>query len=223
MLSAERDLGAGLEEGEIYFRGGRAVYAVLPGLRGTEALALLARWGQCRFSFDPTAPLPTPNVSGVLPGEGADDPRRSTGGLGTSSGSNPWPMSFPGVGGGMSGPMSGPMSGGMGGGMSGPMSPMPSFGSGSLPNTPGSLPNASGNAHGGADHTLLRRPRRAPDVRDLMTIVTTYNLSRGHRTILLLADGEHSVLDLARLSSKSVDEVGQLLGELEAYGLVYYY
>lgn len=197
MLAVERDFGGGIEEGEIYFRGGRAVYALLPGLRGSEALSLLLRWGQCRFSFDPTAPLPTPNVSGVLPGEGLDDPRRSTGGLGgpSSSASNSWPQSFPGV--------SGPI---------GPTSPTPSFGSGSLPSMPA-----------GADHTLLRRPRRAPDVRDLMTIVTTYNLSRGHRTILLLADGEHSVLDLARLSSKSVDEVGQLLGELEAYGLVYYY
>jgi hypothetical protein len=74
-----------------------------------------------------------------------------------------------------------------------------------------------------ANPLLLRRPRRAPDVRDLMAIVTTYNLSRGHRTVLLLADGEHTILDLARLSSKSVDEVAQLLGELEGYGLVYYH
>jgi len=70
---------------------------------------------------------------------------------------------------------------------------------------------------------LNRRPRRAPDVRDLMAVVTTHNLSRGHRTILLLADGEHTVLDLARLSSKSVDEVSMLLGELETRGLIYYY
>lgn len=70
---------------------------------------------------------------------------------------------------------------------------------------------------------LARRPRRAPDVRDLMTIVTSHNLSRGHRTLLLLADGEHSVLDLARLSSKSVDEVMSLLADLEVRSLIYYY
>lgn len=70
---------------------------------------------------------------------------------------------------------------------------------------------------------LASRPRRAPDVRDLMQVVTSHNLSRGHRTILLLADGEHTVLDLARLSSKPVDEVTALLGDLEARGLVYYY
>jgi hypothetical protein len=70
---------------------------------------------------------------------------------------------------------------------------------------------------------LARRPRRAPDVRDLMQVVTSHNLSRSHRTILLLADGEHTVLDLARLSSKPVDEIAGLLSDLEARGLVYYY
>jgi hypothetical protein len=75
----------------------------------------------------------------------------------------------------------------------------------------------------GAPSLLSRRPRRAPDVRDLMTVVTTYNLTRSHRTMLLLADGEHTVLDLARLSSKSVDEISMLLSELEARNLVYYY
>ena len=70
---------------------------------------------------------------------------------------------------------------------------------------------------------LGRCPRRSPDVRDLMSVVTTYNLSRSHRTILLLADGSHNVLDLARLASKSVDDVTQMLAELEAHGLIYYY
>ena len=70
---------------------------------------------------------------------------------------------------------------------------------------------------------LGRRPRRSPDVRDLMTVVSTYNLSRSHRSLLLLADGTHNVLDLARLVSKPIDEVTQLLAELEVRGLIYYY
>jgi aminopeptidase-like protein len=56
-----------------------------------------------------------------------------------------------------------------------------------------------------------------------MSVVTAHNLSRSHRTILLLADGEHTILDLARLSSKSVDEITWLLTDLESRGLVYYY
>lgn len=75
----------------------------------------------------------------------------------------------------------------------------------------------------GADATLLRRPRRAPTVRDLLSVVQTYNLSRAHRTVLMLADGEHNVIDLARLSSKQIEEVLTLLRELESQGLVYYY
>jgi hypothetical protein len=70
---------------------------------------------------------------------------------------------------------------------------------------------------------LGRRPRRAPDARDLREIVATFNLSRSQRTILLLADGTHSVLDLARLASKPVDEVIQILADLEVGGLIYYY
>jgi aminopeptidase-like protein len=56
-----------------------------------------------------------------------------------------------------------------------------------------------------------------------MTVVTAHNLSRSHRTVLLLSDGEHTILDLARLSSKSVEEITALLADLEIRGLVYYY
>lgn len=65
------------------------------------------------------------------------------------------------------------------------------------------------------------RPQRTPDVRDLKTIVETYGLSRGHRTLLLLANGQHTVMDMARLSSKSVEEVLQLLDDLRQFGLIY--
>lgn len=99
------------------------------------------------------------------------------------------------------------------------------------PNTPSQYGAYPGGSYGGPQQgqmpqmagPLSRRPRRAPDVRDLMTVVTTHNLSRNHRTLLLLADGEHTVLDLARLSSKSVDEVISLLADLESRSLIYYY
>lgn len=88
----------------------------------------------------------------------------------------------------------------------------------------GGAPGGAHRQNGGVDAAALnRRPRRAPDVRDLMIVVNTHNLSRSHRTVLLLADGEHSVLDLARLSSKAPDEVVGLLEELEERGLIYYY
>ena len=60
-------------------------------------------------------------------------------------------------------------------------------------------------------------------MRDLMTVVTTHNLTRNHRTILLLADGQHNILDIARLASKSIDEVTQLITDLQTRGLIYFY
>jgi hypothetical protein len=82
---------------------------------------------------------------------------------------------------------------------------------------------ASGMGTAPTRDPMQRRPRRAPDVRDLISIVAAHNLSRSHRTVLLLADGEHTVEDLARLSSKPLNEVAGLLDELETRGLVYYY
>jgi hypothetical protein len=96
----------------------------------------------------------------------------------------------------------------------------------SAPSSASTPSQSTGPFAGGAAlsrEVLERRPRRAPDVRDLISVVSAYNLSRNHRTILLLADGEHTVLDLARLSSKPVDEIVALLAELERVGLVYYY
>jgi hypothetical protein len=200
LLSAERGMGPSLEEGEIYFVSGRPIYAAVGQLRGREALATLGQWGACRFAFDITTPSPSPNLSGVLsPVEasgsqpGATPPRVAASGVG-------W--RFP----------AGPP----------PSSPLPPAGQ----STPGaaSMPWGDDQRRSApAGGPLGRRPRRSPDVRDLMAVVTTYNLSRSHRTILLLADGSHNVLDLARLASKSVDEVTQLLADLESRGLVYYY
>jgi hypothetical protein len=74
-----------------------------------------------------------------------------------------------------------------------------------------------------APHPLAeRRPKRATDVRDLINVVTTYNLARSHRTVLLLADGEHTVQDISRLSGKPVEDVVQLLRDLEERHLVFY-
>lgn len=207
LLAAERGSGASFEEGEIYFVGGQATYAAVAYLRGREALAALGQWGACRFSFDTEAPRPAPNLApatapaGSFPQRGAISPQRGTSSQRSTHSGFGW--STPG---GMPAQQPSP-----------PPEPGPSSGvwGASWPTTgPGRVPGSG---------PLARRPRRSPDVRDLMAVVSNYNLSRSHRTILLLADGSHNVLDLARLASKSVDEVTQLLAELEARGLIYYY
>src|SRR5262249_53238676 len=42
---------------------GRAIYASLAGLRGREALASLSHWGTCRFAFDRASTPPMPNLT----------------------------------------------------------------------------------------------------------------------------------------------------------------
>jgi DNA-binding IclR family transcriptional regulator len=60
-------------------------------------------------------------------------------------------------------------------------------------------------------------------MRDLVAVISAHQLSRSHRAILLLANGEHTLPDLARLSARPVEEVVALVQELEEHGLVYYY
>ena len=226
MLCVERGSGSILEVGEIYFVSGSPIYASLAGLRGREALSALGHWGPCRFAFDTDAAQPRANLtstdpsqksqpgnSGVLRTEAASvysaTPGHTTGRL--SEGSGGWTLQTDTSGHSRTGGIphtNGPA-------QTGPLSPPQS----------GILDRhgASEYSHAHTTSGLGKRPRRAPDVRDLMTVMTTHNLSRNHRTVLILADGEHTILDLARLSSKSVDEVMNLLADLEVRGLVYYY
>jgi uncharacterized protein DUF4388 len=208
LLSAERGTPSYAEEGEVFFVSGRAIYAATGQLRGREALAALSQWGSCRFAFITDAAPPSANIQPTTGQSGANFER-----------SNATPARTPAVGWG------GPAQSGSG---------SASNWSVATTGAPGSQPaverfgtsgtwGGSQPGTGGSSGPLGRHPRRSPDVRDLMSVVTTHNLSRSHRTLLLLADGSHNVLDLARLASKSVDDVTQMLAELEAHGLIYYY
>jgi uncharacterized protein DUF4388 len=230
LLSAERDAN-GLEEGAIYFISGHPVYAVLGRLTGHDALNILLRWGECRFAFEPSAPRPIPNVSGVLPAldsngapygvsTGYDDRQPNEGPprqMAPNSGANG--ASGPGWGYRGSSPN---MTPGMAPGIN---SSAPNMGNSGVWgfSDPSSLPSGPGARSAPGQHypSEQQAPRRTPDVRDLKTIVATYGLSRGHRTVLLLANGQHTVIDMARLASKTVEEVYQLLNDLRNFGLVY--
>lgn len=254
LLTVERGSHQTTEQGEVYFTSGRAIFAAVEGLRGRDALSVLAGWGQCRFAFDANQPAPAPNIPQTpqapqqQPGRPATPPqsgshpslRSAPSGFDWGAPSNrpiPDPMA----------PLAGSQPGFQPGFQPGSQPGFqPGFQPGSQPgrltwptswpggmpsnapsNAPSSMPSTPSTATGQlawptAGAHVERRPRRAPDVRDLITVVNTYNLSRNHRTLLLLADGEHTILDLARLSSKSVDEVLALLSDLERRGLIYY-
>jgi hypothetical protein len=227
LLSAERGSGHYLEEAEVYFVGGRAIYAATTNSIGREALAALGNWGACRFRFDTAAPRPEPNLPATF-----ESPSRvpSSGSWPTPAGVRAAPVA-PGAASNWNTPGSQPAYGQSRTPIPPARSiPAPVTGYGSS-SSPGSGPssNAWGTSQPGQPGLaasmgpLARRPRRVHDVRELMTVVTSNNLSRSHRALLLLADGSHNVLDLARLASKSVDDVTHLLAEMETRGLIYYY
>lgn len=68
--------------------------------------------------------------------------------------------------------------------------------------------------------TLYQRPRRAPNPQDIPRLAAAYQLSRAHRALLLLADGEHTVLELARLAGRAEEEALALCADLMRMGLV---
>lgn len=217
LLCAERGSGGYIEEAEIYFMGGRAVYAATTSALGPDALVDVGQWGTCRFCFDTTAPQPVPNLAGPYAASAS------------MPGANAWPTPT-----GVPAAPGGSRARAPGWGTPGNQavygqSPAPVAPAHSYPASPSrSGPDSGvwgGSQPGVAAPTgpLARRPRRVHDVRELMGVVSSNNLSRSHRALLLLADGTHNVLDLARLASKSVDDVTQLLAELETRGLIYYY
>ncbi|MBV9230083.1 MAG: DUF4388 domain-containing protein [Chloroflexi bacterium] len=58
LLSVERFEAGRFEEGEIYFDGGKPVYARCGNMSGKEALSWLSSWRQIYFSFKKNAPRP---------------------------------------------------------------------------------------------------------------------------------------------------------------------
>jgi hypothetical protein len=286
LLRVERGNGTMHEEGEVYFAQGRPIYAAIAGLRGREALHLLAQWGGCYFAFDPQAAQPIPNVSGVLPAvsspsngafawsgpngyygqngangfgpTGRPAPRLqvpppayqpanqagyqptnqpgyqpgyapATPNFGASGVYTPATGSFssdPGLPWSASGPNSASQPNGAISGVNGyqsaPMTPTPSAPTPSQPQRPAPLVTPPSSTNPSPHPFAGRRPKRATDVRDLINVVTTYNLARSHRTVLLLADGEHTIQDISRLSGKPVEDVVQLLHDLEERRLVIY-
>jgi len=235
LLSIERTDDAGLEEGDIYFVNGEAIYASTGMQSGCAALETLFTWGACRFAFLVDIPRPVPNITPDLRGSrasqagsihrpapgsrpGASQPERS----GPLAGSPPTAQ--------RSGPLassSAPIHPSADGQRRGPASgAKPSgYGLSRLPQPPGHGP--PGSPPGGSPSTppLLvltpyHRPKRAPNPQDIPRLAASYGLSWAHRALLLLADGEHNVAELARLSGRPEEEVVHSLADLLRLGLI---
>jgi hypothetical protein len=201
LLSIERSDQAGLEEGDIYFVEGEPIYASTGVKSGRAALEALRTWGACRFAFLADIPRPTPNIGpeprGFRPLQ--TGPLRPTGPI-----AHPVPPQ--------------------------PQRTSPGFESPPGSQRPGSAagfpvtPQRSGSLFAATPPfrapPYKQRPKRAPNAQDIPRLAASYHLSWAHRAILLLADGEHTVADLARVSGRPEEEVLNLLHDLVRLGLI---
>lgn len=64
-------------------------------------------------------------------------------------------------------------------------------------------------------------PRRAPQAEQKLSALERHGLTRQHRHLLLLIDGQRSPVELARLMGRSVDDIYTMLHDLAVFGLVY--
>jgi hypothetical protein len=243
LLSVERTGQSGFEEGDIYFVNGEAIYASAGAQSGRAALDVLRAWGACRFAFFSDIPKPIPNIGpeprGLRPSQ--TGPIRSVG-PGPRSVAGHWPHSLealdsspapPQRSGSLTGPppvsrQSGILPSLPGRPFSGPLpyGQEPASGPSGYavpraPQPPESAPRASSPL--GPSLLALtpsRRPKRAPNPQDIPRLAASYGLSWGHRVILLLADGEHTAVELARLAGRSEEEVFKLLADLVRLGLI---
>lgn len=192
LLSIERDDPPGLEEGDIYFVQGAAIYASTGAKSGRIALEALRTWGVCRFAFLADADRPSPNIGPEL--RGSRPPQTGA--------ARP------------SGPAARP-----------PAPPLQRSGPPPFPSPPGTPAHSPLQRGPSPTQPLLlitpsQRPLRAPNPQDIPRLAANYHLSWAHRALLLLADGTHTVAELARLAGRSEDEVLRLLNDLIRLGLI---
>src|SRR5450759_4427918 len=186
LLSVERYDAGRFEEGELYFQKGRPVYARCGMLSAQESLPKLLTWRNVYYTF--VADVPPP-ASSVLPTTG---PFQQT----TRPLPPPRAAQKPPV--------------------TGPQQPMrhtqpPASMPGPVTNPP--VRTTDYNVHrtissfSGFEGLV---PRSLTNEQNVLSLP----LTRTQRAIFLLIDGERTIADLARCTSKSVQEVGQILEEL---------
>lgn len=195
LLTAKRGDGITLEEGTIVFTKGQVTQAAVGRRNGSEALNWLTTWGNCRFTFvaaDPAeSDMPLMPLSSRLPENGGNgtDPRLRQ--------QRPLPNR-----------QSGPLPANGSGRQSGPL---PANSTGSI-----------GSNNGASRFTTPIPPAAQPgppirtrQLDSALKVIENMGLSRAHRRLLLLIDGQRTAIELVRLMGRDENEVYSLLRDLE--------
>lgn len=206
-LSVERGTGNTYEEGYIFFLNGQIIQAVTGWRSGQEALNWLSDWGACRFTFIPDASarttnklsaISTPSTSPLSPIPSASQKVLPA----TAQPTRP--------------PVQRVVSTGKTGSPGGPFPTQLS-------------PEASASGTGAIDNgvaapahpdTGTLAPYRTRQLDEALWLLERRGLSRAHRHLFLLIDGQRTVAELVRLTGRKQDEVQLLLRDLETATLI---
>lgn len=206
-LSVERGEDNTYEEGSISFLNGQIVQATTGWRIGQEALNWLSSWGACLFTFIPdasartTGRLPaltassTPPLSPTTPISQKFPPA-------AAQPTKPLPSLHPSVAVGKIGKLSGT-------GQVQPLPTMPAQGTG-----------ASGKSTPAPPDGDTPAPYHTRQHDEAFRLLEHRGLSRAHRRLFLLIDGQRTMPELVRLMGRGQDEVQQLLRDLEAATLI---
>jgi len=218
-LRAQRDDGSSMEIGSILFINGQIVAAQIGSYNGMVAFNMLKTWGRCVFIFiqnPPPQPSPQNRPSGRTPlfetSPSITGPQASvTGARPPVTGARPMGAR----------PVTGSQTS-----VTGPHSPItgpqPSItGSQSSitgPQTP--LPAQPRVQHPDAGLLLTSIPRATMSILKARGIIEQAGLSRIHRQLILLIDGQRSVSELTIAIGCPPQDMRQMLQELEALSVI---
>ena len=193
LLSAKRGEGITQEEGTITFIKGQITETVVGRRRGSEALNWLTTWGNCRFTFVSSDPSETSSLSPISARAQENDTKDTDPRLRQQ---RPFMNT-----------QTGPLIGGESNrvGPQNPDTPLPASAAPHVPVAP-IVPAAS---------ALPAAPFRTRQIDSALRVIENMGLSRTHRRLLLLIDGQRSIPELIRLVGRTEQEVTSLLHDLE--------
>lgn len=185
VLTVRRGEGSSLEEGTITFSKGQVTQTSAGRRTGSEALNWLTTWGSCRFTFASTAPAD--NTSPL--------PSLSPHTIGeTETPTQPIRQQLP---------IRQPP----------PVTPIFRRQTDPLPTKEGDGTRTT--APHSSTPTTPTTPFRTRQIDSALRTIENMGLSRAHRRLFLLVDGQRSIEELVRLMGRSHNEVDSLLRDLE--------
>jgi Domain of unknown function (DUF4388) len=204
VLNIERAKGGVRETATLIFLQGQVVDALIGSRTGQDALDWVITWGSCRYTFDvrfpseivvpsPPSPAPVDETSSASSPLGfiSQVVQKYTHTADTTQVAEEASTPFP-----------------------VPRTPSPV----AYPLTP--IPPIPQTMVPQVEMTRLRAPFRLVNGPEVVNYMERFGLSRLHRHVFFLLDGQRTAVDVVRLTGRSFYEIQHLLADLERLGLI---